>query len=207
MNDPPALGRTAGLAVRRALSGILLVAFLAAGILAPRGSGAPADPAATPEQLLTTWEGHALRVGPHGAEHFVGLLANGEGAVGIVVAADGAFLAFTCGIAARADAWFSGDWYRGELAADGPVEAHGPDGEILRLTIPPDGRLAGELVGPSRDPLPIATAAAAAAAEDWLFPRDDADGILGAVALPGNTVCAVKRTGDGRFVPAGTTPY
>src|SRR5918998_1542354 len=94
--------------------------------------------AATPEPLLTTRDGSALRVGPPESEHFVGLLANGEGAFGVAVAADGAFLAFTCGMAARADVWFSGDWYRGRLA-DEPVTVSGPDGEQLSLSRTPEG--------------------------------------------------------------------
>ena len=53
--------------------------------------------------------------------------------------------------------------------------------------------------------LPLASTTAAP--EDGLFRRDDADGVLGAVALPGNAVCAVKRTSDGRLIPAGTVPY
>jgi hypothetical protein len=133
------------------------------------------------------------------------LLANGEGAFGVAVAADGAFLAFTCGMAARADVWFSGDWYRGRLANDRPVTVPGPDGEGLTLSRTTEGGMAGELAAPNREPL-LAVAAPAGPA-DGLFRRDDADGVLGAVALPGNTVCAVKRTVDGRFLPAGTVPY
>jgi hypothetical protein len=174
------------------------------------GAGSPTPPsvllaAATPEPLLTTREGPALRVGPPGSEHFAGLLANGEGAFGAAVAADGAFLAFTCGMAAQADVWFSGDWYRGQLASDRPVTVPGPDGESLTLSWTTEGGLAGELAAADREPLPVA--AAPAAPVDGLFRRDDADGVLGAVALPGNTVCAVKRTDDGRFLPAGTVPY
>jgi hypothetical protein len=107
-------------------------------------------------------------------------------------------------MAARADAWFSGDWYRGRLAGDRPVTVPGSDGEGLTLSRTKGG-LSGELVASDREPL-LATAAAAAAA-DGLFRRDDADGVLGAVALPGNTVCAVKRTVEGRILPAGTVPY
>jgi hypothetical protein len=174
------------------------------------GTGSPAPPSAllaeaTPESFLSTREGPALRVGPPGSEHFAGLLANGEGALGVAVAADGAFLAFTCGMAARADVWFSGDWYRGRLASDQQVTVPGSDGESLTLSRATEGGLAGELTAPEREPL-LATAAPAAPA-DGLFRRDDADGVLGAVALPGNTVCAVKRTDDGRFLPAGTVPY
>jgi hypothetical protein len=184
--------------------GFLLTTALLGGV------GDPAPPselvaAATPESLLTTREGPTLRVGPPGSEHFAGLLANGEGAFGVAVAADGAFLAFTCGMAARADVWFSGDWYRGRLGNDRPVTVRGPDGESLSLSRTMEGSLSGELATPDREPL-LATAAPAAPA-DGLFRRDDADGVLGAVALPGNTVCAVKRTDDGRLLPAGTVPY
>ena len=105
--------------------------------------------------------------------------AKGEGAFGVAVAAVGAFLAFTCGMASRADVWFSGDYYRGRL----PVAVNGPDRA------------------------PGLTATEPAAPADELFRRDDADGVLGAVALPGNTVCAVKRNADGRFLSAGTVPY
>lgn len=122
------------------------------------------------------------------------MLANGEGAFGVAVAADGAFLACTCGMAARVDAWFSGDWYRGRLAGDRSGTVSGSDGEGLTLSRT-TGDLAGEVAAQDREPL-LAVAAPAAAA-DGLFRRDDADGILGAVALPGNTVCAVKRTVDG----------
>jgi hypothetical protein len=181
--------------------------LLAAALLG--GAGSPTPPsvllaAATPERLLTTRDGPALQVGPPGSEHFAGLLANGEGALGVAVAPDGAFLAFTCGMAARADVWFSGDWYRGRLASDRPVTVPGPDGESLTLSRTKSG-LAGELVAPARESLLAEVAPAASA--DGLFRRDDADGVLGAVALPGNTVCAVKRTADGRFLPAGTVPY
>jgi hypothetical protein len=131
-------------------------------------------------------------------------LANGEGAFGVAVAADDAFLAFTCGMAARADVWFSGDWYRGRLA-DEPVTVLGPEGERLTLSRTPEGGLAGEVTGADR--APVSSAAEPAAPADGLFRRDDADGVLGAVALPGNTVCAVKRTVDGRFLAAGTVPY
>jgi hypothetical protein len=121
------------------------------------------------------------------------------------VAADGAFLAFTRGMAARADVSFSGDWYRGRLGNDRPVTVPGPDGESLTLSRTTGGSLSGEVASPDQEPL-LATAAPAGPA-DGLFRRDDADGVLGAVALPGNTVCAVKRTADGRFLPAGTVPY
>ena len=181
--------------------------LLAAALLGGAGSLTPPSvllAAATPEPFLTTRDGPALRVGPPGSEHFVGLLANGEGAFGAAVSADGAFLAFTCGMAARADVWFSGDWYRGRLASDQPVTVPGPDGESLTLSRTKGG-LAGELVAPGRESLLASVAPAAPA--DGLFRRDDADGVLGAVALPGNTVCAVKRTADGRFLPAGTVPY
>jgi hypothetical protein len=133
------------------------------------------------------------------------LLANGEGAFGVAVAADGAFLAFTCGMSARADVWFSGDWYRGRLVGDQPVTIPGSDSESLTLLRATEGGLSGELAAPDREPL--LAAAAPAAPADGLFRRDDADGVLGAVALPGNTVCAVKRTDDGRLLPAGTVPY
>jgi hypothetical protein len=182
--------------------------LLAAALLGDAESPAPPSAllaATTPETLLATQEGPALRVGPPGSEYFAGLLANGEGALGVAVAADGAFLAFTCGMAARSDVWFSGDWYRGRLGNDRPVTVPGPDGERLSLARTTEGSLSGELTAPEREPL-LATAAPAAPA-DGLFRRDDADGVLGAVALPGNTVCAVKRTDDGRFLPAGTVPY
>ena len=182
--------------------------LLAAALLG--GAGSPTPPsalraAATPEALLSTREGPALRIGPPGSEHFVGLLANGEGAFGVAVAAHGTFLAFTCGMAARADVWFSGDWYRGRLASDQPVTVPGADGESLTLSRATEGGLSGELAAPDREPLQATVAPAAAA--DGLFRRDDADGVLGAVALPGNTVCAVKRTDDGGLLPAGTVPY
>ena len=181
--------------------------LLAAAFLG--GAGSPTPPsallaAATPEAPLSTREGLALRVGPPGSEHFVGLLANGEGAFAVAVANDGAFLAFTWGMAARADVWFSGDWYRGHLT-DEPAIVSGPDGEQLRLSRTPEGGLAGTVTG--ADGAPVSSAAEPAAPADGLFRRDDADGVLGAVALPGNTVCAVKRTADGRFLPAGTVPY
>jgi hypothetical protein len=189
--------------MRLAAIGLLLMAVL----LGDAGDPAPqAGPvvAAMPEPLLTTREGPALQVGPPGSEHFVGLLANGEGALGVAVAADGTFLAFTCGMTARADVWFSGDWYRGRVTEQ-TVTVHGPDGERLTLSRTTEGGLAGEVTAPDREP--VLAAAAPAAPEDGLFRRDDADGVLGAVALPGNTVCAVKRTGDNRFLPAGTVPY
>ena len=180
--------------------------LLAAALLG--GAGEPAPPsahlAATPEPLLSTQEGPVLRVGPPGSEHFVGLLANGEGALGMAVAVDGAFLAFTCGMAARVDVWFSGDWYRGRLIDD-PVTVPGPDGERLTLTRGTDGSIASELSRPEGER--VSAKASLASSADGLFRRDDADGVLGAVALPGNTVCAVKRTDDGRLLPAGTVPY
>ena len=189
--------------MRLAATGLAFVAVLLGGAGLPAPHAAPRL-AATPEPLLSTREGPALRVGPPGSEHFVGLLANGEGALGVAVAADGAFLAFTCGMAARADVWFSGDWYRGRLA-DEPVTVSGPDGEQLSLSRTPEGGLAAEVTGTDRTP--VVAAAEPAAPADGLFRRDDADGVLGAVALPGNTVCAVKRTDDGRFLAAGTVPY
>ena len=189
--------------MRLAATGLVFVLVLLGGAGSPAPHAAPRF-AATPEPLLSTQEGPALRVGPPGSEHFVGLLANGEGAFGVAVAADGAFLAFTCGMAARADVWFSGDWYRGRLA-DEPVTLAGPDGERLTLSWRPEDGLAAEVTGSDRTP--VRAAAAPAAPADGLFRRDDADGVLGAVALPGNTVCAVKRTADGQFLPAGTVPY
>jgi hypothetical protein len=133
------------------------------------------------------------------------MLANGEGALGVAVATDGAFLAFTCGMVARADVWFSGDWYRGRLTAEEPAAVPGPDGEHLTLSRGTDGGLTGELAGPEGER--VSAKASFASEVDGLFRRDDADGVLGAVALPGNTVCAVKRTDDGRLLPAGTVPY
>jgi hypothetical protein len=189
--------------MRPAATGLVFVAALLGGAGTPAPHAAPRV-AATPEPLLSTREGPAIQVGPPGSEHFVGLLANGEGVLGVAVAADGAFLAFTCGMAARADVWFSGDWYRGRLA-DEPVMVAGPDGEQLSLSRTPEGGLAGAVTGSER--APVVATAEPAAPEDGLFRRDDADGVLGAVALPGNTVCAVKRTADGQFVPAGTVPY
>ena len=182
--------------------------LLATALLGGAGGLAPSTGAravATPAALLLTGEGHALRVGPPGAEHAVGLLANGGGAVGVAVAADGSFLAFTCGMRPQASAWYSGDWYRGDLLDREPIEVEGPDGETLRIGRGPDGRLNGTLTAPSGETVPIA--ADPAATGDGLFRRDDADGVLGAVALPGNAVCAVKRTDEGRFLPAGTVPY
>ncbi len=188
--------------MRLAAAGLLMVAALLGGAGLPAPHASPRV-AATLEPLLSTRDGPALRVGPPGSEHFVGLLANGEGAFGVAVAADGAFLAFTCGMAARADVWFSGDWYRGHLT-DEPVIVSGPDGEQLSLSRT-EGGLAGAVTG--SDGAPVVSTAGPAAAADGLFRRDDADGVLGAVALPGNTVCAVKRTADGRVLPAGTVPY
>src|SRR5918994_5185341 len=135
--------------MRRVATGLLLVAMLLGGAESPTPSSALLA-AATPEPLLSTRDGPALRVGPSGSEHFVGLLANGEGALGVAVAADGAFLAFTCGMAARADVWFSGDWYRGRLANDQPATVPGPDGESLTLSGTTEGGLVGELAAPDR---------------------------------------------------------
>jgi hypothetical protein len=190
--------------MRLVAASLLLAAALLGGVADPAPPSALLA-AATPEALLTTGEGAALRVGPPGSEHFAGLLANGEGALGVAVTSDGAFLAFTCGMAARADVWFSGDWYRGRLANDQPVTVPGPDGESLHLSRTTEGRLTGELVAADHEPLRAVAAPAAPA--DGLFRRDDADRVLGAVALPGNTVCAVKRTADGRILAAGTMPY
>jgi hypothetical protein len=190
--------------MRLAASSLLIVAALLGGV----GSPAPhagSRVAATPQPLLSTREGPALRIGPPGSEHFVGLLANGEGALGVAVAADGAFLAFTCGMATRTDVWFSGDWYRGRLTAEDPVTVPGPDGEHLTLSRGTDGSLTGELAGLGH--VSAVASTATAAPEDGLFRRDDAGGVLGAVALPGNTVCAVKHTDDGHLLPAGTVPY
>ena len=184
------------------------ISIFVAALLAGAGLPAPhAGPrvAATPEPLLSTRVGPTLRVGPPESGHFVGVLANGEGALGVAVAPDGAFLAFTCGMAARTDVWFSGDWYRGRLTAEEPAMVPGPDGERLTLSRTPEGGLEAEVTAQSRESAFASTAAAAP--EDGLFRRDDADGVLGAVALPGNTVCAVKRTDDGRLLPAGTVPY
>ena len=122
--------------MRLAATSLLIVAALLGGAGSPAPHAGPLV-AATPEPLLSTREGPALRVGPPGSEHFVGLLANGEGALGVAVATDGAFLAFTCGMAARADVWFSGDWYRGRLTAEEPVTVPGPDGEHLTLSRTP----------------------------------------------------------------------
>jgi hypothetical protein len=127
-------------------------------------------------------------------------LANRAGAFGLAVAASGAFLAFTCGMASRADVRCSGNWYRGRLE-DEPVNVSGSDGGQLRLSSIPEGYRAGAVTEPDR--APVLAAAEPAALADGLFRRDDADGVLGAVALPGNTLCAVKRTADGRFLPAG----
>jgi hypothetical protein len=70
--------------MRLAAIGLLLIAVL------PGDAGDPAPQAGhvvavTPEPLLTTREGPALQVGPPGSEHFVGLLADGEGALGVAV--------------------------------------------------------------------------------------------------------------------------
>jgi hypothetical protein len=107
-------------------------------------------------------------------------------------------------MAARTDVWFSGDWYRGHLT-DEPVIVPGPDDEQLRLSRTAEGNLAGAVTGSDR--APAMSAAGPAAPADGLFRRDDADGVLGTIALPGNTICAVKRTDDGRFLAAGTVPY
>jgi hypothetical protein len=189
--------------MRLAATGLVLVVLLVRGAGLPAPHAAPRI-AATPEPLLSTREGSALRVGPPGSEHFVGLLANGEGAFGVATAADGTFLAYTCGMAARVDVWFSGNWYRGRLM-DEPVTVPGPDGELLTLSRGSDSSLAGELARPDGER--VSAKATVAGAADGLFRRDDADGVLGAVALPGNTVCAVKRTDDGRYLAAGTVPY
>ena len=189
--------------MRVAATGLVFVAVLLGGAGNPAPHAAPRV-AATPEPLLSTREGPVLRVGPPGSEHFVGLLANGEGAFGVAVAADDTFLAFTCGMSARVDVWFSGDWYRGRLM-DEPVAVLGLEGERLTLSRSTDGSLLGELAGSGGERVPAKASLAGAA--DGLFRRDDVDGVLGAVALPGNTVCAVKRTDDGRFLAAGTVPY
>lgn len=189
--------------MRQAATGLLLVAVLLGGAGSPAPRAGPLL-AATPEPLLSTREGPALRVGPPGSAHFVGLLANGEGAFGVAITADGTFLAFTCGMAARAGVGFSGDWYRGRLTEQ-PITVPGPDGERLTLSWTTESGLAAEVTAPDR--APVLAVAAPAALEDGLFRREDADGVLGAVALPGNTVCAVKRTENDRFLPAGTVPY
>jgi hypothetical protein len=75
----------------------------------------------------------------------------------------------------------------------------------LRLSPTPEGHLSVAVTGPDR--APVLAAAGSAAPADELFRLDDADGVLGAVALPGNTVSAVQRTADGRFLSAGTVPY
>src|SRR5215213_10417800 len=137
--------------MRLAATGLVLVAVLLGGAGLPAPHAGPRI-AATLEPVLNTREGPALRIGPPGSEHFVGLLANGEGALGVAVAADGAFLAFTCGMAARTDVWFSGDWYRGRLASEQPVTVPGPDGESLNLSRLTEGGLAGELTAPDREP-------------------------------------------------------
>ena len=189
--------------MRLAAAGLMFVAALLAGAGSPAPRTGPRV-ATTAEPLLSTREGPTLRVGPPESQHFVGVLANGEGALGVAVTTDGAFLAFTCGMAARTDVWFSGDWYRGRLT-DEPVTVAGPDDEHLTLSRGADGSLTCELDRPEGEP--VSAEASLASAADGLFRRDDADGVLGAVALPGNTVCAVKRTDDGRLLPAGTVPY
>jgi hypothetical protein len=189
--------------MRLVAAGLMLVAALLAGAGSPGSQAGPR--AATPEPLLSTREGLTLRVGPPGSEHFVGMLANGEGALGVAVATDNAFLAFTCGMAGRTDVWFSGDWYRGRLAAEEPVTVPGPDGERLTLWRTPEGALAAKVSALGH--VSAVASTATAAPEDGLFRRDDAGGVLGAVALPGNTVCAVKHTDDGHLLPAGTVPY
>lgn len=157
------------------------------------------------EPMLITGEGPVLRVGPAEVTHFAGLLANGEGAFGVAVAPDGAYLAYTCGMRPQVDAWYSGDWYRGTLISGEVVDAEGEDRERLQLGYSPAGNIEGALISSKGDTFPII--AGPASVGDGLFRRDDADGVLGAVALPGNTVCAVKRTTDGELVPAGTVPY
>jgi hypothetical protein len=84
--------------MRLAATGLVVVT------VPPGGAGRPAPHAspllaATPQPLSSTREGPALRMGPPGSEYFVGLVANGEGAFGVTVAAVGAFPAFTCGMA------------------------------------------------------------------------------------------------------------
>src|SRR5215208_1902128 len=135
--------------MRLAATGLGLVAVLLGGTGSPAPLAGPRI-AATLEPLLNTREGPALRIGPPGSEHFVGLLANGEGALGVAVAADGAFLAFTCGMAARTDVWFSGDWYRGRLTAEDPVIVPGPDGERLTLSRTAEGGLAATVTASDR---------------------------------------------------------
>ena len=84
--------------MRLVAPGFLLAAALLGGAESPTPPSALLA-AATPEPLLSTRDGPTRRAGPSGSEHFAGLLANGEGALGVAVAADGTFLAFTCGIA------------------------------------------------------------------------------------------------------------
>ncbi len=181
-----------------------LVALVADSRSQPPLAAAPTM--ATPEShLLLTELGSTLRVGPPGVEHLVGFVANGTGAVGIAVAADGAFLAFTCAMRPQADAWFSGDWYRGKITGEQPVEVAGPNGEEMRIARTSDGRLVGTLVPAAGGAVPVT--AAPAGARNGLYRREDADGVLGAVALSGVTVCAVKQTTDDRFLPAGTVPF
>ncbi len=191
------------------IPGVSAVLLPLATLLAGPGSRPPimaAPTSATADShLLITELGSALRVGPPGVEHLVGFVANGTGALGIAVAADGAFLAFTCAMRPQADAWFSGDWYRGELTGEQPVAVAGPNGEKLRIARTPDGRLVGTVAQTTGGAVPVA--AAPAVARNGLYRREDADGVLGAVALSGVTVCAVKRTTDDQFLPAGTVPF
>src|ERR671910_3204688 len=169
--------------MRLAATGLVFVAALLGGAGSPAPHAAPRV-AATPEPLLSTREGPALRVGPPGSEHFVGLLANGEGALGMAVAVDGAFLAFTCGMAARADVWFSGDWYHGRLMNE-PVTMPGPDGERLTLSRGSDGSLAGELAGPEGER--VSANATVAGAAGGVFRPGHAGGGAGGVAPPRKT--------------------
>ncbi|HEV2066712.1 MAG TPA: hypothetical protein VGR08_07745 [Thermomicrobiales bacterium] len=190
--------------MKHAIHALLLVILLVGGVQ----TWAP--PAGTPitamsEPMLTTSEGSVLRVGPAEVTHFAGLLANGEGAFGVAVAPDGAYLAFTCGMRPHAGVWYSGDWYRGKLAKRETTTMARPDGEELVIERASDGALVGSLRSSTGNQLAVEVVMASL--QDGLFRRDDADGVLGAVALPGNTVCAVKRTADDRFLPAGTVPY
>ena len=160
----------------------------------------------TASPTFLTRLGHALRVGPQGAQHYVALLAHGAGALAIVVASSGEFLAFACGSAASTDAWYSGDWYRGLLPDRGVVEVSGPDGERLAVGRSPEGRPEGTLT--SADDEVQVWSSGHAAPEDGLFRREDADGVLGVVALPGLAACGVKRSiGGSHFVQTSTVPY
>jgi hypothetical protein len=185
----------------------LLVCLVTFGSLRTGPAPGAGAHVATPAPLVLTDLGHALRVGPATAGHFVGLLANGSGAIGIAIAPNGTFLAHTCGMRPQADAWFNGDWYRGRLVKGEAAEptVSEADGDELHLAQGADGVITGTVRSPAGEQLPITVTEAAA--EDGLFRRDDADGVLGAVALPGNTVCADKRTSDGDLIPAGTVPY